>query len=613
MSTPFALPDRPSLEYMRKEAKSLLRQWRAGERAYARHSPLEKTLNTDLKLADAQLVIAREYGFASWTRLVRYVAELEHQQHSHMQVHHGPSFYESQLRGFIAQHARRSRWAGRALAAYVPRFYGLPLDDVFGSAITEDEARLAIARSYGAPSWSVMIERLEENARARPGDWEEDPFPQASEAMATGDLDTLERIVAAHPALVRPSEYDLSAGHTLMASALFNERKLGINAMRPVIEWLESLGLNRQLELNERLRGHHAMSPQEVRRLLDQGADPNWITPSGCPVLEHALLRYWNPEAVDVLAARTTPRKALWIAAGLGDIHRVRNCLDRDGKPTVAGSRLRPDFIAAGRNGMMPQLPDADEEELLVEALFVAMLNKRTAAIEYLASRGAPLNSVIYGTPLLSFVVGNGMPDLVECLMRSGADPDLRAADGRQTPRELAREMLHHVADQSPYRRIAELMGIDADAVLAVQPGPAVVDCSVLEVLALANDDAVRLGQREIAPENLMIGLLRAGGPPFYQIKEAAGLDKQRFHAELADRLAHGEKLIEGPELPLNSAAKAALEAAVADATTRRREHVYGLHLLCALISRYDQPVSQLLVRYGADITKMNASLIHGL
>ena len=262
---------------------------------------------------------------------------------------------------------------------------------------------------------------------------------------------------------------------------------------------------------------------------------------------------------------------------------------------------------------MMPQLPDADAEELLVEAMFVAMLNKRTAVIEYMASRGAPVNSVLYGRPLLWFAVGNGMIDLAECLLRAGADPDLRAADGVQTPREMAREMLDHTDDQPRYRRIAELFDIHPDAVLAVQPAPPVIDESLRRVLTLASDDSRRQGQNEVAPENLLFGLLRGGGPPFYQIKEATGMNKQRFYAEHSSRLAPGENVIEGPELPLSSAANASLEAAVADAAARRRDHVYGLHLLRALLTSDDQSVSQLLSRYGADTAKLNEYLVHGL
>ena len=41
-----------------------------------------------------------------------------------------------------------------------------------------------------------------------------------------------------------------------------------------------------------------------VRALIHQGADPNWVAPNGIPVLEHALLRYWNGAAVDVMHPR---------------------------------------------------------------------------------------------------------------------------------------------------------------------------------------------------------------------------------------------------------------------------------------------------------------------
>lgn len=68
------LPSRPSLEYERKQAKALLRRLRAGDpdavaRAGERHDTLRQSAGADITLADAQLVIAREYGFASWPRL----------------------------------------------------------------------------------------------------------------------------------------------------------------------------------------------------------------------------------------------------------------------------------------------------------------------------------------------------------------------------------------------------------------------------------------------------------------------------------------------------------------------------------------------------------------
>jgi hypothetical protein len=76
--SPLPLPDRPNLEQLKKQAKSLLHDARAGDReAIARFALLPAFAGTsadairpnDLALHDAQSVIAREHGFASWNTL----------------------------------------------------------------------------------------------------------------------------------------------------------------------------------------------------------------------------------------------------------------------------------------------------------------------------------------------------------------------------------------------------------------------------------------------------------------------------------------------------------------------------------------------------------------
>src|SRR5215467_563459 len=52
------LPERPRLEYLKKQAKELLRTMPQG------------------KLADAQYTLANEYGFATWAKLKSHVEEL---------------------------------------------------------------------------------------------------------------------------------------------------------------------------------------------------------------------------------------------------------------------------------------------------------------------------------------------------------------------------------------------------------------------------------------------------------------------------------------------------------------------------------------------------------
>jgi hypothetical protein len=69
------LPDRPAVDSLRRQARALQRDARAGEpdavARVARH--LNDAAPDGLKLTAAQFVVAREYGFASWPRLVRYV------------------------------------------------------------------------------------------------------------------------------------------------------------------------------------------------------------------------------------------------------------------------------------------------------------------------------------------------------------------------------------------------------------------------------------------------------------------------------------------------------------------------------------------------------------
>jgi ankyrin repeat protein len=76
--TPKPLPDAPNLEQLKKQAKSLLRNAQARDRdALARFAwlpalagtPIDQIDAGDLALHDAQSVIAREHGFASWNAL----------------------------------------------------------------------------------------------------------------------------------------------------------------------------------------------------------------------------------------------------------------------------------------------------------------------------------------------------------------------------------------------------------------------------------------------------------------------------------------------------------------------------------------------------------------
>src|SRR5215204_6626266 len=76
-----SLPAKPSLENLRKQAKSLLKAVRLNDedallqlRAF---DPVRDSLS-EFSLSDAQLVVARSYGFSSWSKLKQQVEVIEY-------------------------------------------------------------------------------------------------------------------------------------------------------------------------------------------------------------------------------------------------------------------------------------------------------------------------------------------------------------------------------------------------------------------------------------------------------------------------------------------------------------------------------------------------------
>jgi hypothetical protein len=68
------LPEHPSLENLRKQAKELLRDYRLGAPSAVERIRCICHHSESIALADAQFVLAREYGFTNWPKLVHHVA-----------------------------------------------------------------------------------------------------------------------------------------------------------------------------------------------------------------------------------------------------------------------------------------------------------------------------------------------------------------------------------------------------------------------------------------------------------------------------------------------------------------------------------------------------------
>jgi ankyrin repeat protein len=93
MTTPKSLPARPSLESLRKQAKKLARDIAAGDtNAVARARAQLPGTALPLSQRDAQLVLAREYGYEGWRDLIAEVNK---------RLDHGLAWAATQARGAI--------------------------------------------------------------------------------------------------------------------------------------------------------------------------------------------------------------------------------------------------------------------------------------------------------------------------------------------------------------------------------------------------------------------------------------------------------------------------------------------------------------------------------
>lgn len=417
-----SLPEKPNLEFERKRAKRLLRALReesaeAIERARRQRVRSGRSAaSTGFILADAQLVVAREYGFASWPKLVEYFSTWERHDRAGPVSHpHLRSHYDFLVRVLMDAHRDRRLPRLGALAAFVPRFYGMTDAEILATPLTEEEARLAVARQARFASWAALLAHAKV-AHESEEEYQRTPFMRAVTARRANDREALDRVLEAHPELLE---------HVL-ANALLAELETRTSEARELSDWLVSRGADLTGTLNRMLAsGAHfgpAARTESVAYLLERGADPAWVAPNGMTVLEHALLRSWNPETVDLIASRVTPRRAFWIAAGLGDVRTMLEFLDGKGAPTEAARSNRPDFVATGLGGP-PCRPGADDPVIVWEAFLVAGMYGRLTALDALLERGFPIDFAPWGSTLLEWAEGNRKNALADFLKERGARP----------------------------------------------------------------------------------------------------------------------------------------------------------------------------------------------
>lgn len=477
---PKPLPARPDLEQYKKQAKELLKAYRAADaetirRVKTNHPRFEKLSEpgfaiSKFALADAQLVIAREHGFESWPKFARRVEALANANSIPSLENPTAAFIEAAVWFGTLERAEQ------ILAAYPQIAQG----SIHVAAILGDDAtvRRFIARDranatakappfdgdaliYLCLSKYLRLDKKRSDAFLRAAtallDAGADPNTGFTAKDEYGDFESAlygAAAVAQHAELTRlllqrgadpndvetpyhsPESYDNSALHVLVESGKLTADSLTTMLLRKAdnhdYHGMKYL-LQHGADPNRMTRWHYTALQQALRRdnsidlldlLLDNGADPTLPNESDGRTGIEMAARRGRSDALSSFSRRG-------ITVELTTVARAIAACAQD-QPAVLRSLI--DSEADGRNLRQQLL--ADGNTLLAE--FAG--NNNANGVRTLLDLGVPVDARYSGDPYfdiakestaLHVAAWKAWPAIVKLLIERGASINVEDAKGR--------------------------------------------------------------------------------------------------------------------------------------------------------------------------------------
>lgn len=459
------LPSRPSLVHLKHQARDLVKSNRDGTAdAAARIAEFHPRAGSLFRLSDAQLVIAREYGFEGWNRLRDYVETINSYECS---PHQEPADMEPAADAFLRlaclvygnDHPSRREKASRMLTEQ----HAIRGANVYVAAATGDlpavraflDSDPKLARQRGGPHrWEPLLYLAYSRVAVETADWMEtarllllrggDPnaaylwdgnylFTALTGLFGEGESGPVN--LPEHPECYALAELLLRSGANPNDSQVLYNRQFtrGTRHLNLLLEF--GLGKPARSTWNQRLSGRHLQTPEElvadqlswaashghadrVKLLLAWGINANLPNRHGQTPYELALLG-GHKEIAELLLAGGAQRKDL---APLDAFSAACANADR----AAATKMLQSDASLVDQLG-------SREAELLANAAAANGL----PAVQLMADLGFDLNAMRHSTPLHE-AAWNGHLEMVQLLVKLGADPSLRDHSHNACPADWA-------------------------------------------------------------------------------------------------------------------------------------------------------------------------------
>jgi ankyrin repeat protein len=404
-----SIPAAPSLEQLRKLARELQRAHNAGQAtALARARDHHLRSAAPFRLADAQLVVAREHGFASWPRLKAYVervttngSDLRHPIEADF------GYYEERAAGLLSAHQAGVPEATEVFRRHHPHC---------GAGITIEDARLVMARQHGFDGWAAFRRHLDTLHEGG------EPFMRAMKTIQADDGQALIALLDRYPGLVGARGTN---GNNLIGLATAMGRMA-------IVRLLLDRGAD-PVSANDRgwtllHQAAYMNNVELVRILLTAGVPTARFGHGDGGTLLVAALFWGHRQAAELIADHDLAPGNLRVAAGLGRLDLIERLVEPDGRLAPAAGAHRGFYRP--HTGFPLWQPSDDRQEILDEALVWACRSGRVNVLAALVQRGADLDADPYrGTPL-AWAAMNGHRETVAWLLDHGASVNGRSTFG---------------------------------------------------------------------------------------------------------------------------------------------------------------------------------------
>jgi ankyrin repeat protein len=441
------LPSRPNLEQYRKQAKELLKGWKASDPKATR------------KLADAQHAVARDHGFDTWKTFTKEISK-------RTGLSEKAATWKAAENALVAGDdktlARLLREHEKMLRTEAPKSSWL-------GGLTPDykdgDARTIIARNHFFESWKNFAEFAEQLKHAS------SPlsrFERAVDAVISGDAASLERELKESPDLVRARSartHHSTLLHYVGANGVESWRQQTPKNAVQIAELLVDAGSEVDATADMYSGGcttlglvatschprNAGLQQPLIDALLAHGARLDRLGAGNAHTLVNGCLANGRPEAAEYLATRGAPLD-LEGAAGVGRLDLVKSFFNPEGtlNAPATQAQLKDGFTWACEYG-------------------------RTDVVEYLLDHGVAAAEVLprpHKQTGLHWAAHGGHVDTVKALLKRRPPLDVRDETFDGTPLDWALHGWWERREQTPAQRESyyEVVTLLVAAGAAVQP-----------------------------------------------------------------------------------------------------------------------------------------------